>query len=299
MGMYAYITKRFNRSSQQLIAIANDIITEYQGAGYTLTIRQLYYQLVARDHIANNIKEYKRVASLFNDARLAGEMDWDAIEDRTREFIRRSRWSSGRSVLQSAADSFHMDMWENQNSRVFVIVEKEALVGVFERVCRKYDVPLLAARGYPSVSVVREFVEEDMLPAVHDEKCIVILHFGDHDPSGIDMSRDLQTRFDLFLEGYASEYEFERCALNMDQIRRQKPPENPAKTTDSRFDSYRRKFGASSWELDALTPSYLSDLVEQKIHANLDIDEWDKRKAQIEGIRTRIQKLATNFKDAV
>lgn len=298
MAFYSYITKRFTRDSIALINIANAIIDEYQGAGYTLTIRQLYYQLVARDHIANNLKEYKRVASLFNDARLAGEMDWDAIEDRTREFVRRSRWSSGSGILHSAADSFHMDMWENQNSRPFVIVEKEALVGVFERVCNKYDVPLLAARGYPSVSVVREFVEEDVLPAIHDDKQVVILHFGDHDPSGIDMSRDLQERFDLFLESYAGQYEFTRCALNMDQIKRQRPPENPAKTTDSRFDSYRRKFGTSSWELDALTPTYLSNLLKEHIELSIDGHAWEKRRAQIEGIRSRIRAIANEFEDA-
>lgn len=292
-----YVSKRFRSDSLALIHTANVIIREYQRQGYVLTIRQLYYQLVARDYIANTLKEYKRVAALFNDARLAGEMDWDAIEDRTREFLRRSRWKSGADVLESAANSFHMDMWENQNSRPFLIVEKEALIGVFERICRQYDVPVLAARGYPSVSVVREFVEEDIVPALNEAQDVIILHFGDHDPSGIDMSRDLEDRFNLFLEphGYARRFDFIRCALNMDQVRVQNPPENPAKTTDSRFASYRKKFGSSSWELDALSPTYLESLVRSEMDNFIDKNAWYEREQEIEGIRERIIEVSGGF----
>jgi hypothetical protein len=292
---YTYVEKNFKGSSLALIDIANKIIAEYQRDGYILTIRQLYYQLVARDVIPNTVTEYKRAASIFNDARLAGLMDWDAIEDRTREFVRRSRWNDGREILDASARSFHMDMWDNQTVRPFVIVEKEALVGVFERVCREYDVPLLAARGYPSVSVIREFVEEDIIPTLNCGQEVAIFHFGDHDPSGIDMSRDLQERINLFLESDAGEYEFTRCALNMNQIVEQRPPENPAKTTDSRFESYLSKFGSSSWELDALKPSYLNELAKVHILSLIDVDAWEERKQEIEEIRERIRKIAGEF----
>lgn len=230
-----------------------------------------------------------------NDARLAGEMDWDAIEDRTREFIVRTRWDSGAQILESAAKGFHMDAWTGQKNRAFVIIEKEALVGVLERACRELDVPLLAARGYPSGTVLREFCEEHVIPAQRDGQHPVIFHFGDHDPSGIDMTRDLDERLDMFC--YQAGPELIRVALNMPQIARFKPPPNPAKVTDSRFAGYQRVHGDESWELDALKPEYLDQLVRRSIEKCIDRHEWEAMQQVIEGTKARIAKLAEGFDD--
>lgn len=294
MSRHAYIERTFKRETYELIELINEIVDEYQDQGFVLTVRQLYYQLVARDIIPNTMRDYKRIASVVNDARLAGLMDWDAIEDRTRSFIRRSRWNSGSEIVRAAANSFHMDMWDNQESRVFVLVEKEALVGVLERVCHRYDVPLLAARGYPSVSVIREFALKDVEFAYDRGQDVLILHLGDHDPSGIDMSRDLTERVNLF----AGEcFDLRRIALNMDQIEEQRPPENPAKTTDSRFASYMRKFGKSSWELDALSPAYLERLVESHITSVINEDNWNRRVQEIREVRERLTKTANEYEE--
>lgn len=284
---------RFNQATLNLIGTIEGICDEYANAGFVLTVRQLYYQLVSRDILPNTEKSYKRVTSVVNDARLAGLIDWDIIEDRTRSFIRRTRWDDGAQILRASSDSFHMDMWETQEVRVFVIVEKEALAGVLEGVCKKYDVPLLAARGYPSGTVLREFAQTDLLTDA--DKAIQIYHLGDHDPSGIDMSRDLQERIALFAEHRASDIVFERIALNMDQIEEQNPPPNPAKTTDARFESYRGKHGDESWELDALKPEYLVELVERHINACISKREWNARVKEVEDIKTRIRKAAKGF----
>lgn len=277
-----------------LIQTMNRVIADYQRQGYKLTVRQLYYQLVAKAIIPNTLQSYKRVASIMNDGRIAGLIDWSAIEDRTRDFIKRSRWHSGGELLDACAQQFHMDMWDNQRNRVFVIVEKEALAGVLERVCRKWDVPLLAARGYPSASVLREFAVEDLIPTIDQGgQDVTILHLGDHDPSGIDMSRDLTDRLGMFCRGAA--FDLKRIALTMDQIEEERPPPNPAKITDSRFENYAEKYGDESWELDALTPSYLNDLVEEHIHDLVDEDEWTAREQEIDGVQKRLQKLAKKF----
>jgi len=291
-----FVEQSFYASSRKLIDIANAIIEEYQAKGFSLTLRQLYYQFVARGYIPNKQSEYKRLGEVINKARLAGLIDWDAIEDRTRSFDRRTRWENGRQILQASADSFHMDMWEGQEYRPFVIIEKEALVGVLARICRQYDVPLLAARGYPSGTVLREFAVEDILPNIHDQR-IVIIHLGDHDPSGLDMTRDLRERIEMFSEfdSHGNEIEMHRVALNMDQIKARKPPPNPAKTTDSRFGEYRRRYGDKSWELDALPPEYLVELVEKNVQRFLDAEVWNKRRAYVEGVRAKIAKLAETF----
>lgn len=291
----AYKDIRFNRSTLELINFLDKLIGEYQAAGYTLSVRQLYYQLVARNVVPNTEQSYKRVASIINDARLAGMLDWDAVEDRNRDVQVRPRWSSGSDILMGCARQFHMDLWDSQDHRVFVIVEKAALAGILEPTCRQYDVPLLAARGYPSVSIVREMALDHVQAAINNGQRTLILHLGDHDPSGIDMTRDLEERFTLFLGGYTPEFELRRIALTRDQVDEQKPPPNPAKTTDSRYFSYRDEHGSESWELDALKPDYIVGLVRGEIEENIDFDAWDRRKTEIADVKTELGTVARDF----
>lgn len=293
MSFETYVAKTFNQRNAQLIDFMNSLIRDYQAEGYVLTVRQLYYQLVARGVIENTLQSYKRTAGLINDAKLAGLMDWDAIEDRTREFQTNPHWNAGSSILRSAASSYAQDMWDNQATRVFVIIEKEALIGVLAGLCRKWDVPILAARGYPSGTVLRDFAEQHLLPALYSGQSVKVLHLGDHDPSGIDMTRDLLDRLQLFTREEMGNSDLARIALTMDQVEEINPPENPAKATDSRFASYRREFGTSSWELDALPPQYLNDLVEEHIEQWVDPVLWDDKAEQVEAVRQDLQELAT------
>lgn len=297
MGKVCYIEKNFSRANQQLIDYMNRVILGYQEEGYVLTVRQLYYQLVARDVISNTLQEYKRVAGIINDAKLAGQMDWDAIEDRTREFVVQPHWSSGADIIDACVRSYNQDRWVDQDARVFVIIEKEALVGVLSDLCRRYDVPILAARGYPSGTVLRDFAERHILPTVNAGQDIRILHLGDHDPSGIDMTRDLRERLFMFSYGQVGDVEVNRIALTMDQVEEVNPPENPAKTTDSRFSEYRKAFGESSWELDALSPSYLNALVEEHITDQIDHTAWDETQQEVDYVKSRLEDVAAQFRE--
>lgn len=291
MSREQYKEITFKSKTLAQIERINAIIDEYLDAGYTLTVRQLYYQLVARDIIPNNEKSYKQTTNIVNDARIAGLIDWDAIEDRTRAFVERSRWRKPQDILSACASQYHTDPWKTQDHRVFVIVEKEALVGVFESVCHEYDVPLLAARGYPSASVIREFARKEIEDS--DDKDVVILHFGDHDPSGIDMTRDLQERFRMF--GWGAPFTLKRMALNYDQIEELRPPPNPAKTTDARFVRYRQQFGPSSWELDALPPDLLSGMARDEIVRHIDDKAWSKWEKGLAADRRKMLKLVEQF----
>lgn len=291
MATERYQRFNFADSTLKLIDTMNKIIAAYTEKGFVLTVRQLYYQLVARDVIENTQKSYKRVTSIANDARLAGLMDWDAIEDRTRSFVRRQRWENGKQILNAAAHSYHIDMWARQPRRVFVIIEKEALVGVLTPTCNALDTPILAARGYPSCTVLRDFANEDMLPSLADQD-ITVLHLGDHDPSGIDMTRDLTERISLFCR---QPIELVRLALTMDQVEERQPPPNPAKTTDSRFQQYMEEFGTESWELDALPPEYLVELVETEIRSRIDEAQWEADERRVEAVQARIREVAKEF----
>lgn len=258
-----YEPKRFSKSSLALIEQANAIIEEYQGQGFDLTLRQLYYQFVARGYIPNKQKEYKRLGSIINDARLAGLVDWEAIADRTRFLRKRSHWESAADIVGACQKQFAMDRWGNQKTRPEVWIEKDALVGVIQGVCEELDVPYFSCRGYVSQSEMwvaaqrhRQSLDADQRP--------VVLHLGDHDPSGIDMSRDIEDRLALFAG--PGRVEVRRLALNMDQVKRFNPPPNPAKETDSRCSGYKSQFGDESWELDALEPKFLAELIRDAVY---------------------------------
>lgn len=282
---------KFTSKSLKLIAVCDDIVTSYAARGFRLTIRQLYYQLVARGHIENTVLSYDNTVTLMTKARLVGMIDWDAIEDRTRGVLERSHWTSGARILDAVAKQYFEDMWDTQEHRVFVMVEKEALAGVLEPVCQEWDLPLLPARGYPSATTLREFAKGRIMRSSQD---IVVLHLGDHDPSGIDMSRDLEERLTLFSRNRVN-IDFRRLALNMDQVEEQQPPPNPAKTTDARFAKYQEQFGDESWELDALTPEYLASLVADEVQQLINFDAWHAKTEKIDAVRARLQVLADNF----
>jgi len=253
-----------------VVAQANAIIEEYAAQGFALTLRQLYYQFVARDLIPNRQTEYKRLGQIVNDARLAGLIDWNAITDRTRELRALSHWDNPSEIIKTAAEQFHIDKWKSQDNRIEVWIEKDALVGVIEEVCQDLDVPFFSCRGYTSQSEmwaasVRLIRFEQEGQETH------ILHLGDHDPSGIDMTRDIEER--LFIFG--SSVKMHRLALNRDQIDQYDPPPNPAKVTDSRYRDYALEHGEDSWELDALEPSVLRDLIRTEIEALRNEDNWE------------------------
>ena len=261
MAKVAYIEKRFKPESLALIKTVNQVIAEYSAQGFDLTLRQVYYQMVARAIIPNNERSYKNLGNLISDGRLAGLIDWNAIEDRTRNLRGNQHWSTPGAAIRSAAYSYHLDHWAGQDNYVEVWVEKDALIGIVGQICRRLDVNHFSCRGYVSQSEMWGAAQR-LLRRSNAGQQIVLLHLGDHDPSGKDMSRDIIDRLDIF---GVSSIEFRRLALNMEQIEQYAPPPNPAKITDSRARGYIEKYGAESWELDALEPQVISDLIESNV----------------------------------
>jgi hypothetical protein len=269
-----FIDKTFRGDTLAVIEQANEIIRDYEAQGYKLTLRQLYYQFVSRDYIPNTHKSYKRLGSIINDARLAGMVDWSAIEDRTRNVKSMLHLDDPADAVQTIRDQYGIDMWSNQDYRVEVWIEKEALTGVIASTCSELDVPYFACKGYVSQSeqwrAGRRFRGVDT----------IILHLGDHDPSGIDMTRDNSDRLTMFARDVDNP-EVRRIALNMDQVDQYDPPPNFAKMTDSRFSEYSRNYGNESWELDALEPSVLNTLIFNEVDKIRDMDLWQERVDQL------------------
>lgn len=287
----------FRDKSLHLIEWANKIVEDYDEQGYNLTLRQLYYQFVARDIIPNNQRMYDNLGALINNARLAGLVDWHSIEDRTRNVKNTYHWQDPRRLLESAAKQFDINKWEGQRNYVEVWVEKDALVEVIGKAASRYDTPYFSCRGYVSQSEMwgAAMRIKDKLRYEHDRA--IIVHLGDHDPSGKDMTRDIDERIKMFLEkdGFDGCFEIQRVALEMSQIKRFNPPPNPAKLTDSRCSGYISKYGYSSWELDALEPSVLDNIVRSAILDNLDLDLYNEKLEEEEATRERLLAYAKKF----
>ena len=326
MPRIRYVPKNFGPAAVQVIRQANAIIAEYAAQGYDLTLRQLYYQFVSRDLLPNRQSEYKRLGDIINDARLAGLVDWGAIVDRTRNIRALPHWSDPAAIVQAAADSFAVEKWAEQPRRVEVWIEKDALVGVFEPVCQELDIPLFSCRGYTSQSEVWGAAQrlERYLMAGQE---VVILHFGDHDPSGLDMTRDIRDRLALFarrdyvrwardemtkagrdledravIDAFIDEHrpwddriEVRRLALTWDEVQQYSPPPNPAKSTDARYRKYAEEFGHESWELDALEPTVLGQLVRDEVDGMLDHDRWDAAVDREEAGAARLQAVSRRW----
>lgn len=270
------------RSKSLLVTIEN-ILNEYRAQGYRLTLRQLYYQLVSRDIIPNKVSEYNSLGNVVSRGRLSGFIDWDMIEDRTRTPSANQHWYNPKQILDAAANSYYRSRWEDQKNHVEVWCEKDAVSNILQPVCSKWDVLFMANRGYSSQSAMYEAYKR--LNEKNEEgKDITILYFGDHDPSGIDMIRDIADRLGTFLF-IGTLDSVMPIALTMEQVREHNPPENPAKVTDSRYQSYAAQYGTSSWELDALEPSMLSEIVEEAILQYVDLKEFKK-----------VEKLENNHK---
>ena len=290
----AFITKNFRTDSLNTIETVNSILEEYLAQGFRLSLRQLYYQLVARDYIPNNLRSYKNLGNLISEARQAGMVDWSMLEDRNRETQTNSHWTTPKQILESAAYSFRIDKWKDQPYHIEVMVEKDALSGVLSPVCGRLDIGITANKGYSSSSTMYEIGQRLALQESRGKK-LTILYLGDHDPSGIDMTRDVDDRLVMYSE--QCEIEVVRIALNMDQVRRWNPPENPAKETDARFAAYSAQYGDSSWELDAIEPRQLAALVESAVIARRDDDLWAVAVEQEEAMRDELRGFARRYQN--
>jgi hypothetical protein len=271
-----FVETNFRGSSLETINRANILIEAYRKDGLTLTVRQLYYQFVSKNWIPNNQKSYKNLASIISDARLAGMIDWDAIIDVTRNLRKPPAWEGRKGFMESVAPQYKIDLWETQKYRPEVWIEKDALLGVLEAPCAIRRTPRFSCRGYTS-QTEQYYAGKRFADAKANDQIPVVLYLGDHDPSGLDMTRDHDERLEMFC---GETVMVRRLALTYSQVERYSPPPNPAKMKDSRTPGYIRKYGKKSWELDALEPRVIQSLIKNAIERLVDDAAWDKAVAR-------------------
>ena len=276
--------KNLRNSTRILLNDIIRILEDYKEQGYKLTLRQLYYQLVSSDILENKVQNYSKLSRILTDARLCGFVDWEIIEDRIRIPQRPSQWNSINQLVSAATNQYRKDRHYTQENYVEVWVEKDALSGILQPITEKYHLNLMVNRGYSSITAMwnasQRFQEQ-----LDDDKNCHIIYLGDHDPSGLDMIRDIKDRMATF---QINNLMVNQIALTQSQIKKYNPPPNPAKENDPRAKSYIEEFGHVSWELDALKPQVLTKLLESEIKKLIDLElyneiilEEDREKEQL------------------
>jgi hypothetical protein len=277
MAKEIFVPYKPHAATFRVIEQAIAIIAEYADQGFVLTLRQLFYQFVARGLLPNLFKQYKRLGAIVRDARDGGLIDWDTIEDRTREVHTHTFWDNPAGIISDDAEVYREDLWRGQRYRPEVWIEKNALIGVIEGVCTELRVPYFATIGNNSQTL--QYQAGKRFARYSDLGLIpLVLHLADHDPNGIDMTRDVRERLALYAR---HEVEVRRIALTLDQVRQYNPPANFAKDSDTRTSGYRDRFGTDEcWELDALSPTVISELIRAEIEGLIDQRRWNAAKAK-------------------
>ncbi len=294
MTLIAYRKHRFQGSASKVVEQANIIIADAENDGWhSMTLRQLYYQFVSRGFIPNTVKDYKRLGRIITDARYCGLVSWTAIEDAGRNSYHFPENPTPEDVLRNIEYQLTIDPWADQDSYVEVWVEKQALEATVARPCSLLNTPYMACKGYLSASEAWR-ASLRFQKAIRRGKQPVLLHLGDHDPSGIDMTRDNGDRLQEFLN---MGVEVRRIALNMDQVEKYGPPPNPAKEDDSRFAGYSEQFGDESWELDALRQNTIGEIITENLQGFIDQTKWDAAMAEQDRLRKPLAELVRQWTD--
>lgn len=247
-------------TKQWIIQNSIDVCSEYDYG--ILTLRALHYQLVGLG-MTNDIQHYKRVVNAMIDARWDNQISFDQFSDLDRSMVGETAYKEtdiddeiiiAKQQVRNWMENYHKNMWENQPIYPEILIEKKALQGVFAPICDKWNVSLGACKGYPSLTFLNDMYKR--YDSINKE--VVLLYFGDYDPSGEDIPRSIVSNLNRF----GVDVDLRRIALMEDQVVEWKLPPAPAKLTDSRTANWD---GLGQVELDAVKPEKLQRLCEDSI----------------------------------
>lgn len=289
-----------SKATVDIVAKCNTVIGEYESKGYRLTVRQIHYQGVSRGWWPNTDTQYQSLIGILRNARMAGMVSWTAIEDRGRSLMGHRTFEHPGQAMAALADpdyrdswTYRNDLWHGQDFRPEVWFEKQALSGVIGPICDDLRVDYFATKGHSSVSEtwaagqrLADYISRGQRP--------IIFYLGDHDPTGMQITEHVRDTLSLFV---GMPVMVQRIALNKDQIDEFDLPHNPVKTRwdgsfkDSRAKAYVEQFGEESWELDALDPTYMQQIVSDAVLRVRDNAQWDKMQAEETEDKREIERI--------
>jgi hypothetical protein len=295
----------FTTKTQATFEIAVEVINDLADY-WPLTLRQIYYRLVARQAIANRYSQYRRMSRILSDARIAGLLPWECMEDRSRSLLSSGGWPDRRSFVADELEKFlvgyRRDLLQSQDIRLEVWIEKDALSSIVHRAAFPLCVPVVVAKGFSSTTYVNECRDR----IERDERPTTVLYYGDFDPSGWAMPEAMDRKLVDQLGVDREQLTIKRCALLPEQIAAYELPEDPEamKPLDPRTKQFKRKFGdhISPVELDALPPDVLQTLVRESIEAEIDLQEFRLQRAaeaedicRLDGLSEQVQKFVAKL----
>lgn len=285
---------------EALYGAVTEVLAQY--AGTPVTLRQLYYRLVAAGTIPNNLRAYKNVGAALTEWRRARKVPMNALEDRTRGMDRFDKgWRTDdplnwlKVYLEAGvreARNYNLARWYGQENRVVVLVEKQALEGPFARVCKKLGVDLAVCRGYPSISFLSE-IAGALSKGDRDQarRHNVLLYFGDLDPSGMNIPETVER--DLGTGLFRKDFEFHRIALTHEHVEEMSLIPAPVKMGDSRARGFVAEHGEEVYELDAIDPKRLSEIIRDAVDLYWDEDAFNERAQLVAAGREQIAEKLT------
>ena len=296
--LIAYKPKGFSPENVEWLRRINGLVNEYKAKGYNLTVRQVHYQLVSRwpSEYPNTQKQYQATAVLVDDARMAGLIPWDRIVDRSRAFKVTTTWDSPEATIRGAVGGYRTDKWKDQPVHVECWVEKQALVEIVGKACNPLGVTHFASKGPSSTTKVHEAAYNRFTRYIDRGQDVLLLCLYDLDPSGKMMTRDIESRVSLIVGHDAvsrlEHLTIKRIALNREQVEQYGPPPSFVKETDNNTEAYREEEGTDEcWELDALDPEVIVDLIAGEILEVRDDEAWAESLRSERKDRRALQRL--------
>jgi len=324
--------KYWEGDKQYVVSEIISVVNDYSKQGYCLTLRQVYYQLVSKNVIPNDDVAYGKLSSLLDDCRYSGLIDWNAIEDRGRVPYTPYFEYSVSDAIERTKDSYSLDKRQEQPVYIELWSEKDAISNILKQAVRDYTITVGINKGFTSSTAIYDAYNRFTSKILEEGKKVVVLYFGDHDPSGLDMVRDIRDRLEFMMSTGANAYYFRKkwdqmyedgevedaevdliskhddlrdkdreayrnkekgkegnfshlitaivreffevrqIGLTREQVRKFNLPPNPAKITDPRAKKYIAKYGSISWEVDALRPMDIKDIITSSLE---DLIDWD------------------------
>lgn len=277
------------KTRENTLKIYNGVQAIFNEYGAPLTVRQVFYQLSSRGLVDKTENGYRQAQNVLKEMRFKGIIPFNYFADNTRYQIKPDSYDGLTGFLDSMQDFYRRDFWKSQNTYIQIWVEKDALRSVFAPITQKYDIPLMVARGYSSLTFLTE-ASEEIRHFQRKGKTAYIYQFGDYDPSGVNAGETIQETFEILCPGVY----YERAALTPGQIEAYELQTRPTKGTDTRIKS----FGTDeSCELDAMPPDALRQLITNCIEQHIDPQELERHKATETVERESLKHFNDNYKN--
>jgi len=292
---------RISKAKEPMLQAVLAILRERR-AFWPLTERQIHYALLNDPPLVhaqkpesayrNTVQCYKATCDLVTRARLEGQIPFQAIEDPTRPVAvwgcHREPGSFIRDEVNRFLKGYYRELQQSQPNHIEIVGEKNTIESILRPVAAKFCIPVTIGRGY--CSIPPRYAMQQRFQRSGKEK-LIILALGDFDPEGEDIAHSFarSMRDDFGVAGI----EAIKVALTAAQVQELRlPPMMRAKQTSSRYEDFVERHGHDVFELEAVPPEQLQELLRRAIDSVLDVNafnaevEAEKRDAgQLAGIR--------------